>query len=181
MINNVGLIGVGRFGKVLANILKKGFHVKAYDIVPSKISGDLEKCELEEILKLDHIFIAVPIRYFEPLIKEVSKKINHPSTIIDVCSVKKHTSEIPYRGKIYKSINDLAKYLGINPFTLGKRIRDGLPEDEWGEIRTRTLISTGYTWEEAPKNLKYAAEKLAIGLNISAMEAYQLLLEKIEF
>ena len=26
MINNVGLIGVGRFGKVLANILKKGFH-----------------------------------------------------------------------------------------------------------------------------------------------------------
>ena len=94
MINNVGLIGVGRFGKVLANILKKGFHVKAYDIVPSKISGDLEKCELEEILKLDHIFIAVPIRYFEPLIKEVSKKINHPSTIIDVCSVKKHTSEI---------------------------------------------------------------------------------------
>ena len=50
MINNVGLIGVGRFGKVLANILKKGFHVKAYDIVPSKISGNLEKCELEEIL-----------------------------------------------------------------------------------------------------------------------------------
>ena len=94
MINNVGLIGVGRFGKVLANILKKGFHVKAYDIVPSKISGDLEKCALEEILKLDHIFIAVPIRYFEPLIKEISKKINHPSTIIDVCSVKKHTSEI---------------------------------------------------------------------------------------
>ena len=94
MINNVGLVGVGRFGKVLANILKKGFHVKAYDIVPSKISGDLEKCELEEILKLDYIFIAVPIRYFEPLIKEVSKKINHPSTIIDVCSVKKHTSDV---------------------------------------------------------------------------------------
>ena len=39
----------------------------------------------------------------------------------------------------------------------------------------------GYTWEEAPKHLKEAAERLAIGLNISALEAYQLLLEKIDF
>ena len=33
MISSVGLIGVGRFGKVLANILKKGYNVNAYDIV----------------------------------------------------------------------------------------------------------------------------------------------------
>ena len=41
------------------------------------------------------------------------------------------------------------------------------------------LESTGYTWEEAPKNLKNAAIKLASGLNITPLEAYQLLLEKI--
>ena len=41
------------------------------------------------------------------------------------------------------------------------------------------LESTGYTWEEAPKNLKNAAVKLASGLNITPLEAYQLLLEKI--
>ena len=87
--------------------------------------------------------------------------------------------EISYKGKIYKSINELAKHIGINPFTLGKRIRDGLPEEEWGEVRTRTLISTGYTWDEAPIHLKEAAEKLAIGLNISALEAYKLILEKM--
>jgi len=39
--------------------------------------------------------------------------------------------------------------------------------------------STGYTWEEAPKNLKNAAIKLASGLNITPLEAYQLLLEKL--
>ena len=54
-------------------------------------------------------------------------------------------------------------------------------EEKWGEVGVRTNITTGYTWEEAPKNLKKAAEKLAIGLNISALEAYQLLLEKIDF
>ena len=41
------------------------------------------------------------------------------------------------------------------------------------------LQSTGYTWEEAPENLKNAAIKLASGLNITPIKAYQLLLEKI--
>ncbi len=94
---------------------------------------------------------------------------------------KKHTYEITYQGKIYKSISDLAKYLGINEDTLSARIRDGLSEEEWGDVRVKTKISVGYTWEEAPKHLKEAAERLAIGLNISALEAYQLLLEKIDF
>ena len=43
----------------------------------------------------------------------------------------------------------------------------------------KKLESTGYTWEEAPKNLKNAAIKLASGLNITPIKAYQLLLEKI--
>ena len=42
-------------------------------------------------------------------------------------------------------------------------------------------LSTGYTWEEAPKVLKNAAIKLASGLNITPLEAYQLILEKMTF
>ena len=60
------------------------------------------------------------------------------------------------------------------------RIKRGWPQEKWGDVGG-TFVSTGYTWEEAPKHLKEAAEKLALGLNISAIEAYQLLLEKIEF
>ena len=41
-------------------------------------------------------------------------------------------------------------------------------------------LSTGYTWEEAPENLKNAAIKLARGLDITPLEAYQLILEKIK-
>ena len=43
----------------------------------------------------------------------------------------------------------------------------------------KKLESTGYTWEEAPQNLKNSAVKLACGLNIAPVEAYKLLLEKI--
>ena len=74
-----------------------------------------------------------------------------------------------------------AKELGIPLKTLKSRRSKGLSQERWGEITKRTRIPTGYTLEEAPKHLKEAAEKLAIGLSISALEAYQLLLEKIAF
>ena len=39
------------------------------------------------------MFIAVPISQFKSAIIDISKKINTKTTIIDVCSVKKYTSE----------------------------------------------------------------------------------------
>lgn len=39
--------------------------------------------------------------------------------------------------------------------------------------------SMGYTWGEAPQHLKNAAIKLAGGLNITPVEAYKLLIEKL--
>ncbi len=92
---------------------------------------------------------------------------------------KKHTHEITYKGKVYKSINALAKELGVVTGTLAQRIRSNFPEDKWGEVGGGAYITTGYTLEEAPDHLKIAAEKLAIGLNITALEAYQMILEKM--
>ena len=92
---------------------------------------------------------------------------------------KKHTNEITYKGKVYKSINVLAQELGVVSGTLAQRIRDGWPEEKWGEVGGGAYISTGYTWEEAPKHLKEASEKLALGLNIPPVEAYKILLEKL--
>jgi len=44
-----------------------------------------------------------------------------------------------------------------------------------------TDMSMGYTWEEAPKHLKDAALHLSDVLKIDKIEAYQLLIEKIDF
>ena len=146
MINSVGLIGVGRFGKVLASILKKGFNVKAYDIVPSKISADLEKSSLDEILKLEYIFIAVPIRYFKPLIKDISKKVTINSTIIDVCSVKKHTSEamLHYLPKEVGIISSHPMF-GPDSFEPSKKLKMMMD-------KTRVNNSTFNYWKQFFKN-----------------------------
>ena len=93
-MNSVGIIGFGRFGKVLANILQKGFYIKAYDLNPNDAFPGVEFTDLKSVLKEKVVFIAVPIRHFESVILEISSKLNDGTTIIDVCSVKKHPVDI---------------------------------------------------------------------------------------
>ena len=93
-MNSIGIIGFGRFGKVLANILQKGFTIKAYDPKPIGEFPGVEFTDLESILKEKVIFVAVPIRHFESLVKEISPHLSEGTTIIDVCSVKTHPAKI---------------------------------------------------------------------------------------
>ena len=93
-MNTVGIIGYGRFGKVLANILQKGFLINVYDIKEGDSSNSIHYVTLDKVLKEKVIFIAVPIHQFENLIKKISKTIAKDRTIIDVCSVKIHTARV---------------------------------------------------------------------------------------
>ena len=104
-MNSIGIIGLGRFGKILSNILQKGFMIKAYDLHPGISYNSVQFTSLEEVLNEKVIFIAVPIRHFESLITDISKKLKNQTTIIDVCSVKIYTSEI--------LINNLPNNIGI--------------------------------------------------------------------
>jgi len=104
-MNSIGIIGFGRFGKVLANILQKGFTINAYDPKPNYNFSDVSFKNLDTVLLEKVIFIAVPIRYFKSVIQEISPNLLEGTTIIDVCSVKKHPTKI--------MIDFLPDYAGI--------------------------------------------------------------------
>ncbi len=89
-MNSIGLVGFGRFGKVLANILQKGFSINAYDPNQQLEFPGVEFTSLEDVLTEQVVFIAVPINQFESVIKEISPLVTANTTIIDVCSVKIH-------------------------------------------------------------------------------------------
>jgi len=91
-MNKVSIIGFGRFGTMLHQLLIKGFEVDVFDIDPINQS-DINFVSLEDVLKNDTIFIAVPIRDFEGLMDSLSEKISGKKTIIDVCSVKVHPKQ----------------------------------------------------------------------------------------
>lgn len=89
-MSTVGLIGFGRFGKVLANILQKGFDIRAFDPSPISTFSAVEFTGLESVLREDNIFVAIPIRHFEALINQIAPTLGSGKTVIDVCSVKIH-------------------------------------------------------------------------------------------
>ena len=86
-MNKVSIIGFGRFGAMLHALLTKGFEVDVYDKNPVD-NAEVNEVSLEQALKNDTIFIAVPIRDFEDLVVDISTRIQSGKTIIDVCSVK---------------------------------------------------------------------------------------------
>ena len=93
-MNSVGIIGFGRFGKVLANILQRGFAIKAYDPKPAGPFPGVQFLDLDTVLNEKVIFIAVPIRHFESVIADISTKLKKETTLIDVCSVKNYPVNI---------------------------------------------------------------------------------------
>ena len=72
---------------MLHSLLSKGFEVDVFD-KNSIDNSDVNEVSLEDALQNEIIFIAVPIRDFENLVKDISKKISSGKTVIDVCSVK---------------------------------------------------------------------------------------------
>ena len=86
-MNRVSIIGFGRFGAMLHSLLSKGFEVDVFD-KNSIDNSDVNEVSLEDALQNETMFIAVPIRDFENLVKDISKKISSGKTVIDVCSVK---------------------------------------------------------------------------------------------
>ena len=58
-MKKVGIIGFGRFGKVLASILKKGFSIYIYDRKNHDPHHGVEFTDINKFSELNHIFIAV--------------------------------------------------------------------------------------------------------------------------
>ena len=99
----VGVIGYGRFGKVLCDILVKTYNVLIFD--NSSKNKEVEFSDIEEVLESHLVFVAVPIRSFEKVIKDISQYSLYNTTIVDVCSVKVYPVDIMK--------NYLQKHVGI--------------------------------------------------------------------
>lgn len=95
----IGLVGYGRFGRLLAGILKDDFQV----LVCSRrdLSGEVEPgvraARVEEVLSAGVIFYAVPISVFEETLKEHAPILaaqRAPKLVIDVLSVKVYPRQV---------------------------------------------------------------------------------------
>ena len=97
----VCIVGYGRFGQVLADILKVHFTVLIHE--RNAASQDLARSngytlvDCEEALKADAIFFCVPISAFEATVQqfvEALKRAVRSPVFIDVLSVKLHAAQV---------------------------------------------------------------------------------------
>lgn len=159
----IGIIGFGRFGKVLYRLLKNDFQITVYDADSAAFSGEVLDNETKkannpgEVYESDTVFFAVPIEYFGKVISSHKKYFkNH--LLIDVLSIKK------YPAKVFK------KYLeGTNSRALLAHPMFG-PDSSKQGFAGLTIVMDKFTANENEYSFwkTYFAKK---GLNIVEMSA----------
>jgi prephenate dehydrogenase len=89
----IGIVGFGRFGKLMTSYLAQDFDVLVYD--PEDRHDDIsitgaQYAPLEDVCRQDYIALPVPISCFRGLLKEIAPLIKNNAVVIDVCSVKEY-------------------------------------------------------------------------------------------
>lgn len=117
----IGIIGYGRFGKLLAEQLSKYLEVFVYDEKNLEVKHGV-KSSLEQVCEKDMIIPAVPISKFEDCIKRIKDKIRDDALVIDVCSVKEHPVNV-MKKHLPKSCKILATHPLFGPDSIGKALK----------------------------------------------------------
>ncbi len=87
----VGLIGFGRFGALLADLLGKDYQpviTDERDLSEQVETAGYPWADLETVMKLNTVFLAVPISRTANLLKQISSLTSPGQVLIDVASVK---------------------------------------------------------------------------------------------
>lgn len=96
-MKRISIVGFGRFGKTLYELIKDDFSIILYD--KKEIDISLPKNtkvtkNIEEIYSSEVIFYCVPISVFESVIHQHKKYFRDNLLLIDVLSVKMHPAKI---------------------------------------------------------------------------------------
>ena len=115
----VGIIGFGRFGQLIARILEskfKGVHILVFARRRKKLgfSGSIEFTSLDRVCNADVIIPCVPISSFEEVIKSICRRIRSGALLVDVCSVKVYPVEV-MRKYIPANVEILATHPTFGP------------------------------------------------------------------
>lgn len=84
---NIAIIGFGRFGALLAQILKPFGEIS---VVSSHkvVAAGIRQIDYSELKSMDWVIPAVPISSLETTLKEIRPHLKSGSLVMDVCSVK---------------------------------------------------------------------------------------------
>ncbi|MEA3287399.1 MAG: prephenate dehydrogenase/arogenate dehydrogenase family protein [Candidatus Marinimicrobia bacterium] len=89
--STIGIIGYGRFGVLLAELLSKDFQLvinDVHDLAESVESAGYIWQDLKSVMEQDTVFLAVPISSMPPLLEQIVSLTHTDQLFVDVASVK---------------------------------------------------------------------------------------------
>jgi len=124
---NVGVYGLGRFGRFWAGLLAEKFtQVTGYSRTQkSGLPRGVLQVSEAELLQADVIFMCVSISSFEEVIDAIAPRLKAGTTVFDTCSVKSFPAEI-MRSRLPQGIEAIASHPMFGPDS-GKESVRGLP------------------------------------------------------
>ncbi len=92
----IGIIGFGRFGRLMAGYLARDFKIKVFnrsDKTEAIVGMGAEPATLEDVCCQKVVILSVPISTMRETLKRIASLLKPETTVIDVCSVKVYPVE----------------------------------------------------------------------------------------
>lgn len=89
----IGIIGFGRFGKLMTRYLAQDFEVVVYNRnnIEREIDGaGARAASLKDVCQRDIVILSVPISVLKETLSDIAPMLKPGSLVIDVCSVKEY-------------------------------------------------------------------------------------------
>ena len=170
----IGIIGFGRFGKLVSHYLAQDLEVLVYnrsDKSSEIVRTGANPASLETVCRQDIVIPCVPISRFRDSLKSIAPLLKSDALVIDVCSVKEYpvqwmTKELP------DSVSILATHPMFGPDSAADSLQDRkiclcrvrVPEKQYNKIKNY-LASKGLIVIEA--SAREHDEQIATSLSLT--------------
>jgi prephenate dehydrogenase len=118
----IGIIGFGAFGRLMARHLQPHFRLRAYDpALPAGFQGAAERTGLAEAASCPVVILATPVSAMEASVRAIGPYLPRGALVLDVGSVKVLPAEIMRRG-----LPDHADIVATHPLFGPQSAREGI-------------------------------------------------------
>lgn len=111
------VIGFGRFGQLLASILRENFTVRVYDVQENRQAAQergVEFVSFERVFEAATVFLCVPISTLESALKQARRHWQSGTLVMDTCSVKIYPAQVMQR-ELPETVEALATHPLFGP------------------------------------------------------------------
>ena len=164
----MGIIGLGRFGRMAYDYLKEHVRIQVFDSDPAKLRGISHAAGFENVARSDLLLLTVPISALRRLCCRLSPLLSPGQVVVDACSVKSN----PVRWML-EELPPQVQVVGTHPLDKRRKVWESvdgfelIKEDEWSQAveKYKELYAARFEELRKPQPLRefYAITELKQG------------------